>query len=146
MKKAAAVYFSATGNTKKNVVAMAKATGLPVEQFDLTKPNAASPAPFDADTFVVIGAPVYGGRIPNVARERFEALRGDNTLCVVVGSYGNREYEDALVELEDMMNERGFKVVGGAAVIGRHTFGEVQLDRPNEADLAECGELRSEYP
>ena len=31
-----------------------------------------------------------------------EALKGDQTPCVVVGTYGNRHYDDAVVALSNM--------------------------------------------
>ena len=140
-KEVVIIYFSATGNTKKSLEAMAEAIGRPYDAIDLTLPGSEKEYVFTADQFVIIGAPAYAGRIPNQARERFPLLKGGSTPCLPVISFGNREIDDALLELSDLMEERGFVTVGGAAVIGRHTYGEVQVDRPDEKDLIEAGEF-----
>ncbi len=140
-KEIVIIYFSATGNTKKSLTAMAEAIGKPYEEIDLTLPGTEKEYSFTEDQFVIIGAPAYAGRIPNLARGRFSLLKGDGTFCLPVISFGNREIDDALLELSDLMEERGFVTAGGAAVIGRHTYGEVQVSRPDEADLEEAGEF-----
>ena len=97
------------------------------------------PAPthrFGRDEVVIMGAPVYAGRIPAVARERLAGLSADGATCLVVVTYGNRHYDDALLELADWAEEHGFRVMGAAALVGRHTYGEIQTDRPDENDLA----------
>ncbi len=129
------LYFSPTGNTKKSVEAMAKAIGGSLEMQDLTTEEKPADRQFEQDAFVIFGAPVYGGRIPAVAKERFSHFKGRNTPCIVVVTYGNRAYDDALAELADLAQKQGFQVKGAAALVGRHTYGEIQTDRPNEDDF-----------
>ena len=135
-KSISKIYFSPTGNTKKTVDAMAEALAETTRDYDVTVDAAPAPREFTADDFVIFGAPVYGGRIPKVAAARLTGFTGKQTPCIVVVSYGNRHYDDALLELADMAKAQGFVVKGGAAIVGRHTFGEIQMDRPNAADLA----------
>ena len=159
------VYFSPTGNTEKSVKAMAGAisecaaakagkTAGAVQAFgvyDCTCVREESglakyvsknaEISFGSDDFVVIGGPVYAGRIPEVAMARLEKFKGKQTPCIIVASYGNRHFDDALLELKHMAERNGFVVKGGAAVIGRHTFGEIQVDRPNAEDLAQMAEF-----
>lgn len=135
--KAVGVYFSPTENTKKYVLEILKNINTETEKFDLTTVKDAPEIVVDSNNLLVIGAPVYGGRIPKVAKERFANIKGNNTPCIIVASYGNRHYDDALVEMKDMMTAQGFCVIGAAAVIGRHTYGEIQTDRPNEDDFKE---------
>lgn len=135
-RKVNAVYFSPTGNSKKTAITMAEAIGEEVETIDVTVMP--SYAEFGEDDFVVFAAPVYAGRIPNVAKERFEMFRGSNTPCIIIATYGNREFDDALLEMADMFSGRGFVIKGAAGLIGRHTYGEIQVDRPNEEDLVQC--------
>ncbi len=130
------IYFSPTGNTKKTVDAMAAALGDALCDYDITANPAPAPCAFGPGDFVIFGAPVYGGRIPKVAAARLKSFTGSQTPCIVVVSYGNRHYDDALLELADLAQAQGFSVRGGAAVVGRHTFGEIQVDRPNAEDLA----------
>ncbi len=160
-----AVYFSPTGNTEKYVKgAMAaiaeyeaakkgyKASEAQAfEVYDCTCVREESglakyiskdaEVTFGEEDFVIIGGPVYGGRIPEVAMERLKKFKGTNTPCILVASYGNRHFDDALIELKDMAERNGFVVKGGAAVIGRHTFGEIQVDRPNGEDLMQMAEF-----
>lgn len=137
--KATVICFSPTGNSRKSALAAANAIADSVEVVDLTA--SAALRILSADEIAIFAAPVYAGRIPAVARERFAAISGNNTPCILIASYGNRHYDDALLEMADLARENGFIVKGAAAVIGRHTYGEIQVDRPNEADLAEIAEF-----
>ncbi len=137
MKKVTLVYFSPTGNTKKSLEAMSEGLGGIDERVDLTvMTDKAFERHFEKDDVVLLGMPVYGGRIPAVARKRLEGISGEGTDCLVVVTYGNRHYDDALLELADWAEEHGFRVMGAAALVGRHTYGEIQTDRPDENDLA----------
>ena len=141
--KVAAIYFSATGNTEKSVKSLAEgavsALGFAgVEAVDITCQPEPSFREFGPEDFVVFGMPVYAGRLPLAVKDRLLAFRGNGTPCIVAVSYGNRHYEDALLELADMAKEQGFVVKGGAALIGRHTYGEIQVERPDADDLAAC--------
>lgn len=131
------LYFSPTGNTRKTLEAMAAAIGRQIEDLDLTCSGDAASRAFDENDFVLLGAPVYAGRIPSIARDRLAKAQGRQTPCLVVVSYGNRDYDDALLELSDLAKSRGFVVMGAAAVIGRHTYGEIQTTRPDADDLAQ---------
>ena len=94
-----------------------------VEQLDLTPPEARIPPFVEMQAeLVVIGAPVYGGRIPIDAKFRLQRINANNTPAVIVVMYGNRKYEDALLELNDIVVETGFKPVAGGAFIGKHSF------------------------
>lgn len=140
--KVTVVYFSPTGNTKKSVEAMAAAVTEQYEVLDLTEfQNRDVKQEFSSDELVIFGMPVYAGRIPMVAAPRLEGLIGHATPCILVATYGNRHYEDALAEMEDISKAHGFLVKGAAALIGRHTYGEIQMDRPDMEDLAACEEF-----
>jgi len=117
------VYFSPTRTTKRVLEGIAQGLAASdVTSVDLTLPAAdsAETMVLDAD-FVVIGAPVYGGRIPPTAMQRLQSLRGKETPAVLVAVYGNRAFEDALVELSDWAQGSGFVPVAGGAFIGEHS-------------------------
>ena len=135
--KVTAVYFSPTGNTKKSVEAMAGAIGDGIyETIDLTPAGQAQVVrEFSEGEFVIFGMPVYGGRIPAPAAPRLAGLKGNHTPCILAATYGNRHYDDALAEMEDMVKSQGFVIKGAAALVGRHTYGSIQVDRPNDDDL-----------
>ncbi|MBQ1271433.1 MAG: 4Fe-4S dicluster domain-containing protein [Clostridia bacterium] len=136
--KVTLVYFSATNTGKKGLKAIAQAMGCPVSEIDITAHTFASTTEaFGADELVIFGAPCYGGRIPKVAAERLGTFKGNNTPCVAVITYGNRHYDDSVVEMCDMAKQNGFVPVAAAALIGQHTFGQIAVGRPNEDDLKE---------
>lgn len=109
-------------------------------EYDITLPKNREPAHaphFSEHDIVVLALPVYGGRYISLVEEYISALRGTNTPCILVASYGNRHFDDALVEMEDLMRQKGFVVVGAAAVVGRHSFsGNIAGNRPTAEDLA----------
>jgi ferredoxin len=138
IKNAYAVYLSPTGTTERAVLAAAEGTGLPCEKIDLTtlKSRQNLNRSFAKNELVIVGMPVYGGRLPMNLENFFSGLKGNNTPTIALVMYGNREYEDALLELKIKMEERGFQVIAGAAFIGEHTFSDkIATGRPNAEDL-----------
>ena len=136
----AAIFFSPTGNTRRCAEAMALAIDPAAQMMDVTVHGTSCDAAFSAEDFVILGMPVYAGRIPAIARERLNNLQGNGARCILLATYGNREIDDALAEMEDIAHEKGFRVMGGAAVVGRHTYGEIQTERPDADDLSACAD------
>ena len=141
-----AVYFSATGTTKRIVTdlanALSQSLGTLREDFDFTLPAARAAAPAIApEDFVVFGTPVYAGRVPNVLLKYLTAIEGAGSVALPVSVYGNRDYDDALIELKDILEERVFYVLSAVAFIGEHSFSEVLAKgRPDTSDRAAiCG-------
>ncbi len=135
------VYFSPTGTTRQVVEGIAKGIqGETIERVDLTPPEAKT-REFDEfhDELAIIGAPVYGGRIPVDAVHRLRRLKADGTPAVVVVVYGNRAYEDALLELRNLALDAGFRPVAGGAFIGEHSYSNdetpIAAGRPDGEDL-----------
>ena len=135
------VYFSPTKTTKNVVEAIGRGMGPAVlRHIDLTPPDSGSKtfADFDHEP-VILGAPVYRGRLPEEAARRFSRLRGKTTPAVVVVLYGNREYEDALLELRDLSVRLGFVPIAGGAFVGEHSFQNeafpIASGRPDSRDL-----------
>ena len=139
-------YFSPTQTTRKVVHAVALGIGARVVVDDLTpveaRTHALAPV---AGGIAVLGAPVYGGRLPQEAAFRLRRLQGDGTPAVLIVAYGNREYEDALLELYDLAVERGFRPVAAAAFIGEHSFHSqehpIAGGRPDGSDLSRAEAL-----
>lgn len=135
------IYFSPTGTTQKVLHGIARGIAAQeVEDFDLTLPEGAKRAiaPL-ADELVILGVPVYGGRLPVEAVKRFRQIQASNTPAVLVVLYGNREFEDALLELKNLAIELGLEPVAGGAFIGEHSFATQDLPiangRPDDQDL-----------
>ncbi len=138
VKKTAIIYFSPTKTTEKVVTAIAAGVGAPATVYNFTKLASATHTPaFGPEDFVIIGLPVYRGRIPGVVLPYLRTLQGGGAACAVVGLYGNRHYDDFLVELEDIVTEQGFVPVAAAAFLGEHSFSsKLATGRPDTADLA----------
>lgn len=65
------------------------------------------------------------------------SIKGNDALAIAVVLYGNRNYDDALIELRDILQLNGFKVIAGGAFIGEHSFSKILAkDRPDEKDMA----------
>jgi len=128
-------YFSPTGTTCQVARAIAGGFGCPVVEMDLSKPDCN--AQLDGNTVLLAAAPVYGGRIPAVALERLSRLRGMGQKAVAVVVYGNREFDDALLELKNALVSNGFQVVAAAAFIAEHSIVRtIAAGRPDERDCA----------
>lgn len=143
IQKVHTVYFSATQTTEKVAQAIAKGTGKETTEHNFTKLYKAKPiAPFAETDLVIVGAPVYVGRIPKVILPFLQTLQGNNTPCVLLGVYGNRAFDDYLVELEDMMKAQGFVPVAAVAFLGEHSFtSKLATARPNADDLKVAEQL-----
>ena len=93
--------------------------------------------PFLKGNIVIFGVPVYAGSVPEVLLEYIKAVHGNGALAVAVVVYGNRDYDDALIELTDLLESQGFIVVAAAAFIGEHSYSKVLAQgRPDDGDMA----------
>lgn len=70
---------------------------------------------FDDETIVVIGMPSYIGNIPLDGLKAMRCLKGENTLTILLVSYGSRNYGNSLYELQYFSENQGFKAIGAAA-------------------------------
>ena len=135
------LYFSPTHTTKKIVGAVGKVL---FEKFlcrteivDLTVPEAREQEySFEKDDIVVFGAPVYAGRIPQLLLPVLGKIRGNGARAVVLSVYGNRDYDDALLETSDIFTAQGFLVCAAGAFIGEHSYSDaVGRGRPDRDDI-----------
>jgi ferredoxin/flavodoxin len=139
IKSVSAIYFSPTGSTQRIVGAIAQGTGVPFRDIDLTLPESrrSFSQSFGAGDLVIAGLPVYAGRLPFGIDDFFAGLAGNSSPAVAVVVYGNRDYNDALIELRMKLDERGFLVRSAAAFIGEHTVSrKIATGRPDAGDLA----------
>lgn len=144
--KVTEIYFSATDTTRRCVEAVAK--GLSPESINAINlaDNLQADFPkFSENDVVIIASPVYGGRLPVPVSEAFERLDGNNARAIAMVVYGNRDYDDALLELTDILKSKAFRIVGQGAFIGQHSiFPKVGTSRPDENDLAELRKFGEE--
>lgn len=144
--------FSPTGTSRQVAEAIARglapastdgggSSSLTIENVDLTRPEVRRQALVaKPDELLLVAVPVYMGRVPALLGDWFASLdaNGAPVACVVV--YGNRDYEDALLELATLVEQQGGVPVAGAAYIGEHSFSSPERPtapgRPDKADLA----------
>ena len=94
------------------------------------------------DDVAVISVPAYAGRVPAVAVDRLSAVRGNGARAVLVCVYGNRAFEDTLVELEDVARRAEFKIVAAVSAIAEHSVArQFATGRPDAQDAAQLAEF-----
>lgn len=136
------VCFSPTGTTRKIIQRIALGTGLnSPELIDITKPDARKQLLHTTEKdLLIVGVPVYMGRVPAIATEWLQTIKADDTPVVCVVVYGNRTYDNALLELKDILVKCGCKPISGVAYIGEHSFSTdetpVGKGRPDSSDLS----------
>ena len=136
-----ALFFSPTYTTRKVVVQIARQIAvqldIPFSERNITTPLQRTETPcYQAGELVIFGVPVYIGRVPNLQREYIASIKGNGAIGVPVVVYGNRAYDDALIELRDIMQGNGFRNIAGAAFIGEHSFSyTLGGGRPDAQDL-----------
>jgi NAD-dependent dihydropyrimidine dehydrogenase PreA subunit/flavodoxin len=141
VKKVYQVWFSATGTTRRVVEeiagAIAQECGWERVTRDFTLPaGRQEPLRFDRGDVVVLGTPVYAGRVPNVLLKYLATLQADGALAVPVVVYGNRDFDDALIELRDLLMDGGALPIAAGAFVAEHSFSKVlAAGRPDAQDV-----------
>lgn len=134
MKEVHLIYFSPALSTRKIIRSIGKAINYSVKEYDITQGLPQLPT-FKDDDLVVFGVPVYSGRVPALATQYLQKIKGSSTPAVLVCVYGNREYEDALLELKNITRQNGFRPIAAGAFIARHSiFPKVAINRPDRQD------------
>jgi len=146
-----AMYFSPTGTTEEVVTGIAKEI---LENFNkkiinyinFTLPETRKIAlSFTEEDIVIMGVPVIAGRVPNVLLKYLRTITGNGVLAIAVVVYGNRNYDDALIELRNILELDGFKVIAGAAFIGEHSFSNILAKgRPDDKDMTKLSDFANQ--
>lgn len=130
------IVFSPTGGTQKAADLLCGGLrGEPVP-VDLCSSGADFSAfrPDCGDT-AVIAVPSYGGRVPAAAAQRLLKMPGGGARAVLLCVYGNRAYEDTLVELEDLAKAAGFRAAAAVAAVAEHSIARrYAAGRPDAKD------------
>ena len=130
------IIFSPTGGTEKVAHMIGGAWNETTVKIDLSDPKMDfSRCEIQKDDRVLIAMPSFGGRAPAVAIERLKRIAGNDARCTLVCVYGNRAYEDTLVEMEDAAKACGFRVVAAIAAVAQHSIiPQYAADRPDASD------------
>ncbi|MFI3267422.1 MAG: 4Fe-4S binding protein [Rikenellaceae bacterium] len=140
------IYFSAAGTTTRVIEAIAEGVASVVADvetvdFPLIKMNAKG-ADIAKEDMAIFAIPVYAGRVPAIAAEQIRKFQGDKTRAILVAVYGNREFDDALLELRDIVMECGFVPLAAGAFVAEHSiFTKVAAHRPDQNDILKAKEF-----
>jgi ferredoxin/flavodoxin len=144
-KRIGLLYFSPTGTTKKICQAVALGMGAgDAKVMDITCPGSreemtSRPEPFMAGVdHVIVGAPVYFGKLPAPVRECLGAIKGIGKQASALVVYGNRDYGAALRQMAEILLKNGFHLFAAGAFIGQHSYSDivpVAIGRPDTADI-----------
>ena len=137
------IVFSPTGGTQKVAQMICECWNNESTKIDLcdAKKNFHQCKIAQDDT-VLIAMPSFGGRAPAVAIERLKRIDGNGAKCILVCVYGNRAYEDTLVEMEDAAKESGFQVVAAVAAVAEHSImPQYATARPDASDQKQLADF-----
>ena len=133
------ICFSPTGSTKKVADILSQNLSDDILYVDLTDSGKDfSAVSMDEGSVSVIAVPSYAGRVPATAIQRLAKINGAGAKAVLVCVYGNRAYEDTLVELLDAAEQSGFNVISAVAAVAEHSIArQFAAGRPDEQDKAQ---------
>ena len=136
------IIFSPTGGTEKVANAITQSWEQ-VETIDLSFTDTDYAAiSFDKNCLVLIAMPSFGGVAPQLALQRLALMKGNGALCVVTAVYGNRAYEDTLVQMEDYAKAAGFMVIAAVSAVAEHSIiHKYAAGRPSAGDCKELAEF-----
>ncbi len=133
------IIFSPTGGTQKAADIIANELDENPIQMDLTDTTLDfTHASFNENETVIIAMPSFGGRAPELAVNRLSEIRGGNAKAIIVCVYGNRAYEDTLVEMQDAAKKCGFRIIAAVSAVAEHSImHQYASGRPDSVDKAE---------
>jgi len=129
------IVFSPTGGTQKAADILTEAWEKPVRKIDLTDPGKTEAEEILPEDLAVIAVPSFGGRVPALAAERLSEINGNGAKCVLLCVYGNRAYEDTLVEMKDLAEQSHFTVTAAVSAVAEHSIlRQYAAGRPDAKD------------
>lgn len=129
------IYFSPTGGTLTVMNLLSKELGT-AKPIDLCKRyDNFSKYELTEEDVCLVGVPSFGGRVPGVAIERMKQIKANGAKAIAVVVYGNRAYEDTLLELKNEMEAAGFHVIAAIAALAEHSIlRQFAAGRPDAQD------------
>ena len=127
------IVFSPTGETQKVADIVANELSQNIEKIDLSDINLSEH--FLNGDLAIIAMPSFGGRAPKIAIERLKKIKVKGIKTIVITVYGNRAYEDTLIEMYDEAENNGFNVIGAISAVAEHSIvRKFAKNRPNIDD------------
>jgi ferredoxin len=141
------LFFSPTGSTRRIVETIAGGTGVPsLTPISLTTPR-------DRDSFsgqidgdlLIVGVPVYTGRIPSFVLSPLSQVDGAGHWALPVAVCGNVRMGTCLPELCAVLKRQGFTIPAAGNFVAQHSFAcedfPIAEGRPDEEDLRQAAEF-----
>ena len=116
------IYFSPTGGTKKVLDILMNEWQIEKEMIDLSVQGFDQRYQLGRNDLCMIAVPSYGGRVPEIVINRLAKIKGDYTRTILIAVYGNRDYEDTLLELKDVMKDNGFNSIAAISAVAKHSI------------------------
>ncbi|WP_346026704.1 4Fe-4S binding protein [Beduinella massiliensis] len=139
------IVFSPTGGTQEAARFLGAAWGDEASRIDLSDPRTDFAAcVFAPEDVCLVAVPSFGGRVPQVAVERLSQMRGGGAQAVLLCVYGNRAYDDTLLELRETLEKAGMRCRAAVAAVAEHSimhaFAAGRPDARDEEELRAYGE------
>lgn len=129
------IIFSPTGGTAKIADAISKHWPRP-ELIDLSKSTYCTK--LEEDALALIAMPCFGGLAPQLALDRLAKITANHAKCALVAVYGNRAYDDMLIQMKDYAEKAGFQVIAAVSAVAEHSIVHAYAaGRPNAKDQGE---------
>ena len=129
------IIFSPTGGVEKCADLLSAPLSSEWKKIDLSHP--VSPVTLSPEDFCIYAVPSFGGRVVPIVTERMKAIQGNGAKAILLCVYGNRAYEDSLVEMQDTLTAQGFRCVAAVAALAEHSImHQFATHRPDESDQA----------
>jgi ferredoxin len=141
------LFFSPTGSTRRIVEAIAEGTGVPsLAPISVTTPQ-------DRDSFsgqiagdlLIVGVPVYTGRVPSFVLPPLCQVDGAGRWALPVAVCGNVRMGTCLAELCAILKRQGFTIPTAGNFVAQHSFAceefPIAEGRPDQDDLRQAAEF-----
>ncbi len=138
-----ALYFSPTGTTKKVIDIICSPWNCEKLYFDLSDTtNSVLDITFEENDICVVATPSFSGRVPQFIIPKLQKLCGNKAKAILITTYGNRAYDDTLIELKNTMEGSGFLCISAVASATRHSvIPKYGAGRPDSRDAKELKEI-----
>ena len=134
------IIFSPTGGVEKCADLLSSHLGTGWKEIDLSHPL--SPVSLKEEDLCIYAVPSFGGRVVPVSTDRLKAIQGNGAKAILLCVYGNRAYEDTLVEMQDTLTAQGFRCIAAVAALAEHSImNQYAAGRPDASDAAMLAEF-----
>lgn len=129
------VYFSAKGTTQKCADYIAQIVNPDTVSQNLLNVISPNNLVLASNDVLLLSMPVYGGYIPHHCIDMVKQIKGKNTPAIILAVFGNRHFDNALIQMKDLVEVNGFNVIAAGAFLAEHSiFPTVAQGRPDIED------------